>query len=151
MWRLIFLVAITVALAFAYALVLTMLIGIAIPVPVPRFWFETIPTRLAPYLSWMATWHTFAVFVASVLPALVISRLYPRRWLIVSVAIALAPMCLFFFPARVAMFPEASLSLKLVWVFDCLKYLGMLPLLVWVARRLPSNNAFERPRGEQLR
>jgi hypothetical protein len=145
MWRMILLVAFTVALAYAYAFALTVLIGLSMAVPMPRFWLETIPTQIAATLSWMAIWHTLAVFVASVLPALVISRLYPRRWLIASFAITLALTCLTFLPALIAMFPGASPRLRLIWVFDCLKYLGMLPLLVWIARRLPSNNAFERP------
>jgi hypothetical protein len=84
------------------------------------------------------------VLVVSVPFAYLIQRLYGRYGPAVALAMTLTLFVVFALPA-LRYLSDSPTRLKVVTIFDQIKLVGVLPVLVWVLGKLPSNHRFGRP------
>jgi hypothetical protein len=139
MRRAVILLAAALFLIWFYSYLLLYAVEFSAGQPVPVNWSYLFLTPRAALLSWLYLRHTIAVLLASVPFAFVIARLYPRRWLVVALA-ATAPLYLTTtLPTVVQTFNTTPLRLQIAEIVDAVKLVGMLPLLTWGLRNLPSN------------
>ena len=143
-------VAVAVSLAFLYMWVVPIATIYAGAVPIPSWWGPLFPTRASGILTWLVTVHTFAVLVASLPFALAIEFLYGRSGVWVALALTVAVYSLTTLPSVVRFFGTSPLRLKMVTLFDAVKLVGVLPVLVWMLDALPSNYRIERRRKPRL-
>ena len=139
MRRGVILVPVALFLAWLYVYALSLAIEFAARERVPIGWSHLFQTPQSGLLPWMFLLHTIAVTAASVPFAFVIVRIYPRYWLLVAL-MATAP--LYFattLPMVVQNFGSSSLRLQITDILDAVTLVGILPLLTWGLRNLPSN------------
>jgi hypothetical protein len=134
-----------IALFWVYNYVLVWTIGHAMALPEPSRWAGLFPSRLSGVLTWMQVAHTTAVAVASIPFAFLIAHFYERRAVGVALLITVATFAVFSLPSLVAYFSTFSTRVQLITVFDNLKLLLVLPALVMLIRKLPSNNRWSGP------
>jgi hypothetical protein len=113
----------------------------------PAWWWSVFKTRAADVYLWVPIVATALYLTISVPFAFLIDRLYGRFSLALAFAITTGLYVLFdlvpFVRGIAKMLPVEY------WVsaFDIIRIIGILPALVWAARRLPSNNRLERSRA----
>jgi hypothetical protein len=129
-----------VALFWVYNTVLVWTIGHAMALPQPRHWAGLFANRLSGVLTWMILVHTAAIVVASSPFAFLIAHFYGRRAAGFALLITVVTFALFSLPSLLAYFRTFSTRMQLITVFDNLKLLLVLPALVLLMRKLPSNN-----------
>lgn len=134
-----------IALFWVYNPVLVWTIGHALALPQPSGWNGLFPSRLSGVLAWMQLAHTAAIVVASIPFAFLIAHFYGRRAAGLALLITLFTFALFSLPALVAYFATYSPRMRVITVFDNLKLVLVLPALVLLMRRLPSNNRSRGP------
>jgi hypothetical protein len=134
-----------VVLFWVYNSILVWTIGYALALPQPSQWSELFPSRLSGVLAWMQLAHTAAIVVASVPFAFLIAHFYGRRAAGLALLITVLTFALFSLPSLVAYFATYTPRMRVITVFDNLKLLFVLPALVWLMRRLPSNNRWGGP------
>jgi hypothetical protein len=127
-------------LLYIYLYALVWGTGHASALPIPSSWLRLFPTRLSGTLTWMILVHTLAVATISVPFAWVIARFGGRRAPLVALAMTVTLIILFSLPPLITFFGTFPTRMKVVSAFDQIKLLGMLPLLVWLIGKLPSNN-----------
>ena len=140
------LVALGVGLAWLYIWLVAEATAHAAALSIPSWWGPLFPSRNSGILTWMVTVHTFAVLLASLPVALAIYSLYGRRGVWVALAISVVIFSLTTLPGVVGRFGTSPFRIKVVTLFDAIKLMGFLPLLVWGIGALPSNNRIERTR-----
>ena len=134
----------TAGLAVLYAYVLIYVIGIAASLARPAWWDAVVPTHLLSVRTWALSCHTAAILLVSLPFALVLARLFPRRGVWVALAITVAIYGWLDLPGQLEYFGYVSAYMKAVSIIDAMKLVGILPVLVWLIRYLPSNKRLER-------
>jgi hypothetical protein len=142
MRRGIFLGIVVIGLAYLYVLALVYGIGVVAAQSVLSWWPAPFSTRRSAALSWILFSHFVVVLLVTVPFAWIIARAYGRFSLAVSFAISLVIWSLFEAPLMLDAFRSAGIFSKGIWFADTIKFVGSLPLLVLLFRRLPSNNRF---------
>jgi hypothetical protein len=99
---------------------------------------------LAAITVWVAIWHTAAVVVASLPFAYTLARLFGKKGVVIGFGLAAALYVFFTLPGIVGYFASMTTHTRVITLFDAVKLVGILPLLVWMFRQLPSNNRIER-------
>jgi hypothetical protein len=129
--------------AYQYALVWG--IAHALALPPPSGWRALFPTHLSGSLTWLIVVHTLAVLIVSVPFALLITRFGGPHAPVIALAITGALFAVFSLPPLIEFFGIMSPRVRVVSAFDQIKLILMLPLLVWLMRKLPSNNRSRGP------
>ncbi len=138
-------VATSIALLLLYSNILTWTIGYAMALPEPSQWAGLFPTRVSGVLTWMQLAHTTALLAASIPFAFFVAHFYGRRGVWVALGITAALLTWISLPGLVQAFATSSPRDQVITAFDNLKLLLVLPLLVLLFRRLPSNNRWRGP------
>ena len=147
MRRAIILGIVAIALAYLYLMALVYGIGVNAAQGVPAWWSEFFSTRHNSARSWVLISHAVAVLLISMPFAWMLARAYGRIGVWVSLAIAIAIWGLFEAPLMLDAFRSDGVFLRALWFADTIQFLGSLPVLVLLFRRLPSNHRLERSRG----
>jgi hypothetical protein len=134
------LVVIALAVLCLYSFLLIRGIGYALAQPQPAWWNSLFSSRGHAALTWMVLCHSVTVLIVSVPFAYVIQRLYGRYAPAVALAMTLALFVAFALPALIGHFGDSPTRFKVVTIFDQIKLVGALPVLVWALSKLPSNN-----------
>ena len=129
---------------YLYSFFLVAGIGYALAQPHPGWWESMFSTRGHATLTWMVLCHSVAVLVVSVPFAYLIQRLYGRYGPAVALAMTLTLFVVFALPA-LRYLSDSPTRLKVVTIFDQIKLVGVLPVLVWVLGKLASDQRLERP------
>jgi hypothetical protein len=137
--RIVLLIAL-IGLLYAYEYALAWGIGHALALPIPSGWRGSFPTRLSGTLSWIILMHTLAVVFVSIPFALLLERFGGARAPLVALALTVTLFLVFSLVPAIAFFGTLPSRTKLVTAFDYSKLVLVLPLLVWLIRKLPSNN-----------
>jgi hypothetical protein len=133
-------------LLYLYMVSLVYAIGLAAAWPTPRWWVGAFSAHRGAILSWLLISHLAVVAIVSLLFAWIIVRVYGRLSVPVSLAFALAIWGVFEAPLTLDAFGGDGFFSKGIWLADTVQFIGALPTLVLLLRRLPSNNRFERSR-----
>jgi hypothetical protein len=139
------LVVIALVVLYGYSFVLVAGIGYALAQPHPAWWDSMFSARGNAALTWMVLCHSLAVLIVSVPFAYLIQRLYGRYGPAVALAMTLALFAAFALPALIGYFGDSPPRFKVVTIFDQIKLVGVLPVLVWAFSKLPSNNRSRGP------
>ena len=142
--RIVLLIAV-VGLLYIYNYALVWGIGHAMALPIPSGWRSSFPTRLSGTLTRMILVHTLAVAIISVPFALLIARFGGRLAPVIALAMTLTLFAVFSLPPLIAYFGTFPTRMKVVTGFDQIKLILVLPLLVALIRKLPSNNRWRGP------
>jgi len=142
--RIVLLIA-CVGLLYAYQYALVWGVGHALALPPPSGWRASFPTRLSGSLTWLIVVHTLAVLIVSVPFALLIARFGGPQAPVIALGITGALFAVFSLPPLIEFFGILSSRVRVVSVFDQIKLILVLPLLVWLMRKLPSNNRWRGP------
>jgi hypothetical protein len=134
-----------IGLLYIYNYAMVWGIGHAMALPIPAGWRSSFPTRLSGTLTWMILAHTLAVVAISVPFALVIARFGGRLAPVVALAMTLILFALFSLGPLIEYFGTLPTRTKVVTGFDQIKLVLVLPLMVWLIRKLPSNNRWRGP------
>ncbi len=134
-----------IGLAYVYEYALVWAIGHAQALPIPSGWRGFFPTRLSGTLTWIIVIHTLAVVIISIPFALILARFGGPRAPLVALAMTVALFSLFSLLPAIVFFGTLPTRTKLVTAFDYTKLVLVLPLLVWLIRKLPSNNHWRGP------
>ena len=151
MRRVIILGIVAIGLAYLYTLALVYGIGVNAAQGVPAWWSEFFSTRHSSVRSWVLISHAVVVLLVSMPFAWVIVRAYGRFSVWVSVAIAITIWSLFEAPLMLDAFRSDGVFPRAFWFTDTIQFIGSLPVLVLLFRRLPFNNRLERSREYCLR
>jgi hypothetical protein len=135
-----------IGLLYLYLVVLVYVIGLAAAWPTPRWWVGTFSVHRGAMLSWLLLSHLVVVVIVSLLFAWIIVRVYGRLSIPVSISFALVIWGLFDAPLTLGAFRSDGFFSKGLWLADTIQFVAVLPALVLLLRRLPSNNRLERSR-----
>jgi hypothetical protein len=114
-------------------------------IPIPAAWVSLFANRLSGVLAWMIVVQTLAVLVISIPFAFVVARFGGRYAPVVALAMTLVLFVVFFPSSFFTQFGILPLRTKIVTGFEQVKLILVLPSLVWLIRRLPSNNRWRGP------
>jgi hypothetical protein len=128
--------ATSIALLWVYDQILVWAIGYAMALPEPSRWGALFPTHLSAVLTWMQLIHTGAILAISIPFAFLIAHFYGRRGFWVALGITAASFALLSLPGLIRFFAMLSPRMQIIMAFDNLKLLLVLPVLVFVMRRL---------------
>jgi hypothetical protein len=135
---------VAIGLAYLYVLVLVYGIGVNAAQGVPAWWSEFFSIRHSAVRSWVLISHAVVVLLVSMPFAWVIARAYGRFSVWVSFAIAIMIWGLFEAPLMLDAFGSDGVFPRALWFADTIQFIGSLPVLVLLFRRLPSNHRLER-------
>ena len=135
-----------VGLFFLYQWILVYTIGYAVAVPIPTWWRGAFPNRGSGAMSWVMLWHTAAVLAVAVPFAWVIARYFSAHAVLLALAVTLASILYRESPLMFQYFSAMPTPIKVVTVLDYIVVICSLPMVVWLLKRLPSNNRIERTR-----
>lgn len=138
------LIVLALGVAWLYSYVLIAATGYVTAIPIETGWLALFPTRQSAVLTWMVLWHTLAIFVVSAPFGLLIYRAFGRRGIVVALLVTLALFSIQL-PYLGELFRGQPVRFQIVAAFDLLKLIGILPCIVWIFSRLPSNQRSERP------
>jgi hypothetical protein len=133
-------------LLYLYLLALVYAIGVAAAWPTPRWWLGIFSAHRGAILSWLLISHLVVVLIVSLLFALIIVRVFGSLSISVAITFALVIWAIFDAPLALDAFRSTGFFSKGIWLADTVQFVGVLPVLVLLLRRLPSNNRFERSR-----
>lgn len=144
MRRQLFLTVACVALLFAYRYALIWVFGYEAALPMPRWWSGLFPSRISVRL-WIVLAYTMTLILVSVPVAALVARFGGRHAIAVALLMALALFVVTVAPTLAedvgafAHSPHAA-PMLLIQAFGYVSLVAMLPLLVWLFRRLPSSD-----------
>jgi hypothetical protein len=144
--RVIILGIVAIGLAYLYVLALVYGIGVNAAQGVPAWWFEFFSIRHSAVRSWVLISHALVVLFVSMPFAWMIARAYGRFSVWVSLFIAIMIWGSFEAPLMLDAFRSDGGFPRALWFADTIQFIGSLPVLVLLFRRLPSSNRFERSR-----
>lgn len=133
-----------IGLLYIYTIALVYAIGAIAAQPLPAWWVEFFSSRHDAILPWLLISHLLVVLLVSLAFAWIIVRVYGRLSVPVSFAFALVIWGLFEAPLTLDAFRSDAFFSKGLWLADTVQFVGALPALVLLLRRLPSTNRFER-------
>lgn len=134
-------------LLYLYLVALVFAIGLAAAWPTPRWLVGAFSAHRGAILSWLLVSHLTVVAIVSLLFAWIIVRVYGRLSILVSVSFAAVICGVFDAPLAFDAFRSDGSFSKGIWLADTVQFIGALPALVLLLRRLPSNNRLERLQG----
>jgi hypothetical protein len=134
-------------LLYFYLVALVYAVGARVAWPTPRWWLDTFSAHRGAILSWLFISHLTAVLIVSLPFAWIIARFYGRFSIALSIAFGLVIWGIFDAPLILDAFRSYGLFSKGFWLVNTVEFVGTLPALVHLLRRLPSNQRFERSRG----
>jgi hypothetical protein len=134
-------------LLYLYLVALVYAVGLAAAWPTPRGWLGTFSTHRGAILSWLFIAHLSAVLIVSVPFAWIIVRFYRRFSIALSIAFGLVIWGISDAPLAVDAFRNYGTFSRGFWLADTVQFVGTLPALVLLLRRLPSNKRLERSRA----
>src|SRR5579862_5963262 len=137
--RLAALVAIALVVLFLYSYSLVVGTAYALALLHPAWWDSMFSTRAHAALSWMVLIHSVAVLAVSLPFGYLIQRLFGRHGPSVAALMTLTIFLAFALPSSMHYFGDLPTRFKVVWIFDQIKMLAVLPLLVWAFSKLPSH------------
>ena len=142
--RILFLIA-CAGLLYAYQYALVWTTGHALALTIPPVWSASFESRLSGTLSWMIVVHTLAVLVVSMPFALLIARFGGPHAPAIALAFTVGLFAVFSLPGLIEYFGTMSARARVVTVFDQIKLILILPLMVLLIVRLPSNLRWSGP------
>jgi hypothetical protein len=130
--------ALAVALIWLYGYLLVLAFGYAAALPIPAWWRNTFGRGHAAFWMWSIPFDLLVTAVVSAPFALLIARYYRRTWLLVALLAAaiLAASDLKGLLKAWALVNGSYVGFLLISIF---RTLAVLPVLTWLARRLPSD------------
>jgi hypothetical protein len=132
-------------LLYAYQYALVWGTGHALALSIPSAWSASFPNRLSGTLTWMILVHTLAVLIVSVPFALLIARFDGPHAPAIALVITGTLFVFLSLPPLIEFFTTLPMRQRVVTGFDQIKLILVLPLLVWLMRKLPSNNRCSGP------
>jgi len=145
--RVIILVIVAIGLVYLHVVALVYGIGLIAAQRVPDWWAGVFSTRRSADLSWVLSSHFAVVLLVSLPFAWIVVRAYGRFSVTVSIAFGLMIWGLFEAPLMLDAFRTSGVFPRALWFADTIQFIGSLPILVLLLRRLPSNSRFERSRA----
>jgi hypothetical protein len=127
-----------------YVFALVYAIGVVAAWTVPAWWAATFSTRDDSVLWWLFISHLTVVLLVSVAFAWIIARVFGHFSFGLSIIFALVIWSLFEAPLMLNAFRSDVFLPKGFWLADTVQFIGALPVLVWLFRRLPSNSSSDR-------
>jgi MFS family permease len=143
--RRVFLVVTALAALYLYSYCLIFCIGYALAQPHPTWWESMFISHSHAALAWMVFCHSLAILIVSLPFAYLIQRVYGRYGPLIALAMTFTLFVAFALPALIGSFGPSPTRHKVVTIFDQIKLLAILPVLVWAFSKLPSNQRLERP------
>ena len=133
------------AIAYLYALALIFAIGVATALPTPSWGLGVLSNRAHSMLVWMHLIQVAAIVLVSLPFAYVITVTYRRFgvWLALGTTIVICGAIEI--PVLIEFFGSVSLFLGASLILNAVELVLVLPTLVSMMRRLPSNYRLERP------
>ena len=133
-------------LGYVYASALLGGTWYASQIPIPAAWIGVFSNRIIGVLAWMIAIQMLAVVVLSVPFAYLIGRIGAGYGPVIALAMTLAIFFVFSWSSFLTLFNQPlPTSTRIVTAFDQTKFIWVLPLLVWLLRKLPSNNRWRGP------
>ena len=136
---------VALSLAWLYFKILVVTIGVASAQAPPLWWIHLFTSHMSAMITWIVVCHTTAVLIVALPFAYTIARLFRRVGVLLALGITIALYAIDPLPAVLAYFQMYSTHTRIIMLFDAVKLVGILPGLVWLFSRLPSNNRLERP------
>ena len=132
----------------AYYYALTLVEGYAAALPIPPRWIAFFPSRVVGFLSLSVLFDTAALVLVSLPVAVLLARFGGATAVALIMTTALFVVTVV--PSLIENFNRGALAgfhtpWRLYMAFGCLEFIAVLPLLVWLLRRLPSNNRWRGP------
>jgi hypothetical protein len=137
---------VAIGLAYLYVLALVYGIGVNAAQRVPAWWSEFFSTPHSSIRSWVLISHIVVVLLISIPFAWIIARAYGRFSAAVSLAIAIMIWSWCEAPLMLDALRTNGVFARALWFADSSQFIGSLPVLVLLFRRMPSNNRLERSR-----
>jgi hypothetical protein len=139
------------ALLCAYGYALMWVEGYAAALPIPPRWIAFFPSRTVGFLS-LATLFDTALLVVSLPMAWLLTRFGGRRATVVALSLTVALFIVTVVPSLIEDITRGSLAgfsapWRLYMAFAYLEVIAVLPLLVWLFRKLPSADRRTGPRA----
>ena len=134
----------------AYYYALTLVEGYAAALPIAPRWIAFFPSRVVGFLSLSVLFDTAALVLVSLPVAVLLARFGGRRATAVALIMTTALFVVTVVPSLIENLNRGALAgfhtpWRLFMAFGCLELIAVLPLLVWLLRRLPSNNRWRGP------
>ena len=105
-----------------------------------------LPSRYLDSASWLLLVTTLALVVISAPVAALLARFGGRYALLIAGAMTLALLAVLIGPTPFEDYMEPpTTDARVFLAIDCVRLFAVLPLLVWLLRRLPSNNRWRGP------
>jgi hypothetical protein len=133
-------------LLYLYLVALSYIVGAGAAWPTPRWWIAVFSAHRGAILSWLLLSHLGAILIVSFPFAWIIARVYGRFSTALSIVFALVAWGIFDAPLALDAFRSYGFFAKAVWLSDTVEFVGALPSMVLLLRRLSSNQRFERSR-----
>jgi hypothetical protein len=138
------LIGAAIAALWLYHWLLELVLGLATAIPFPAWWLHVVPRQAHGIFLWTLLWHTIACIAVAAPFAWLLARYYGRFGVYIACAATLIIVGVdFVTPAHY--FGRMSNFGRGVTLFDAAKVLLILPLLVLLFRRSPSNLRWSGP------
>lgn len=142
-YRRIVLIAAAIGLFCFYVVALVYAIGVVAAWTVPAWWATTFSTRDDSVLWWLFISHLTVVLLVSLAFAWIIARIFGQFSLTLSLIFALLIWGLFEAPLMLNAFRSDVFLPRGFWLADTIQFVGALPILVFLLRRLSSNDRID--------
>jgi hypothetical protein len=145
MRRQLFFAAACVALICAYGYTLMWVEGYCAVLPIPRQWFAFFHSRASGFLSFAVLFDAVVLILASLPFAALLARFGGRRATIIALITTTVLFAVTMLPSVIEDIGRGAYAgfrtpWRLYIAFGYLELIAALPLLVWVLRKLSSNN-----------
>jgi hypothetical protein len=150
MRRQLFLAAACLAFVCAYGYTLMWVEGYYAALPIPRQWFAFFPSRASGFLSFAVLFDAVVLILASLPFAALLARFGGRRATIIALIMTTVLFAVTLLPSLVEEIGRGAYAAfhapwRLYIAFGYLEFIAALPVLVWLLRKLPSNNRWRGP------
>jgi len=150
MRRQLFLATVCLGLVCAYGYSLIWVEGHYAALPIPRQWIDFFPSRASGFLSFAVLFDTLVLIVVSLPFAALLARFAGRGATVIALITTATVFAVTAVPSLLEdVGPGAYAGFHAAWrlyiAFGYLELIAVLPLLVWLLRKLPSNNRWRSP------
>jgi len=134
----------------AYGFALMLVEGYEAALPIPPRWIAFFPSRNVGFLSLSVLYDTVVLVLVGLPVALLLARFGGRRATPVALIMTTVLFAVIIVPSLVEDIRRGALAgFHTLWrsymAFAYLEFIVVLPLLVWLLRKLPSNNRWRGP------
>jgi hypothetical protein len=144
MSRRIVLGALALGIIWLYSYLLVIAFGYAAALSTPYWWRDAFGRGRAAFWMWDLPLDLFVTAVVSIPFALLIARYYRRTWLLVAL-LAAGVLAVWNAGDLVNIWPQITGSFVGFLLLGVVRQLTVLPVLTWLANKLPSIHRLERP------